>query len=423
MARVKASAVDKFFAIIDEPQRSCDFTVFVVLDRRGLTIDSLKEKLESGYRIALQIYPKAASTFCNGYWQTKDKLMSEIAIEYSNLIDPYQSLAQTYSKPIDLSQTPQRQILYVDKENDIALLFFQFHHALGDFASALLFLQAQLASAFSADDKMPSTATAALDFRIASESSSDTRVDKPKRSRYTTARFGDFNARNAEKSAYNICLDRDRIIQYIDSLDFEVSYSNLLQSWCYLALTRVLPVDAVANQMVMTVPVDIRRVPFYGFGNGSGLIKLAIENRADYKLSEVVALRKRKLRELLDRGDWQVKVPWLLEIMPYSCLRFLIRGANHLNIGDHGTTIFSNLLQSTDAPLEDPRLRLKSLNGIAPLNYNYPFTLNTISLGRYTNLTITYNNSIEGTKIATEYYDQLREIILADIPDVMTQIE
>lgn len=379
--------LDYTFALMDTKERPIEFGVIF-----HLKTDLPKQMLEMGANKALKLYPKVACCIkgtkfepIEGKFEIQEFVV-KTQEEKANLIN------ELLSKKINIySERLLRQYL-IHCEGKASLLSHM-HHALGDGVSIIFWLQAQLGN-------FVKPAEAEVEFRES--------AIKEKLSKYVFDGLSD-EIRSQEKKAIS---DQRKISSFfikppqLDTKEFTyndyllAAISKGLRSW-----------DKTLNKVSIWTPMNIRKNPFIGFGNGSGRIRIYDHSSNETSIRELAVNFRQQVKWCKENGVWVVPSRTkIVKILNFPPIRWLMKKFLTRKSLDVGTTIFSHIeLFENDA---DYFHILENIEVFNMLHHKIPISMVAVGFGNKTNFTLTYDpalfsqNDIDDLKLTIQNHIQ-----------------
>lgn len=424
--RVRANVIDCFFKAIDNDVRSCDFAKLVELDARGLQLDTLYRRIQEGFEFACDQYPKTRFRFESGFWhycETKP----QVGLTRCALNEPFIDLEPAFNAPLPKTGLAIQETLFYDSELGRYWLMLRFHHALGDAISAINFLTAQLAHAFEYSYVPQPDNTN----RVALRSTPEHREHLARPRTFLRLQSDDF--RQSSKAIVELPLNCGAMANLLNDLRYanhelrgiRLSESDLILSWAFRAVIRIYGSSALPPP-VFAMTVRARAKAQKGFGNYSGMIRIAPTIDAEKPLANWLHHVNLIKRKQLQAGAGNINPPWWLARLPYPLLKALIDTLNRLGKTATTSAMYTYYRIPDSSPLYEPELRVKEIYSVASLNQNYPFILHMISFKGVTRLMLTYDRCETVTPKVELFITELRRLIRAEcrhalVSDTLTE--
>ena len=366
----RASLLDEASAIMADPLRPLDFAIILTLDPLNLAA------FEKGALAAREAFPRTAARFEKGWWRPAETVPQTVEVAR----DDYKTLKAFLEKPLDPAVGPPlTQILLRGDRAD--RLVTRLHHAAGDALSLLSWLGHQLDVAQGGGPPVP----APLVLR--------TQAERCKVNSFAFDRPCDpLAARRPARSA-----GRRWLTRALDASESraraekggDFTYNDLLAASVLLAARRWNTENgAVADAMGCWLPLNIRSVPFEGFGNGSSRVRLYLREATD----DIEAVAKQVRQQLVharEAGEWVVpRLPWL-DLLPFAIRRAVMRRHFNRSGVDYGSIMFSHIERI--ALDESPWAPVRGIEAIAQIHDRYPFVVGAPTFRGITTMTVTYD--------------------------------
>jgi len=333
--KLRLSTLDYILSVMDSPQSPLDFSICFRFRGR---IDP--QGLLRGANSARLLFPISNSLLSKKHWvpqAANDNCLS--------VIPSHEEPAKTVfiNRPMKLgAESPVQQLLIVDRSQGTSTLVTKFHHAAADGTSAALWLNHQLAVAF---DLEPPARSAFPYQRLPLKS-----VTNPvKRNRCTyegpsdelwTARKKRFGER-----AWN-------------SIDFEAAelrkfcriaggftYGDLLAA-CALETLRIWNYQHLGEhkeKIGLWLPVNIRKHPSQGFGNGTSRVRIYATYPANASFQDKCREVRRQISWCISNGEWAIPDTRAIQLLPPCVTAPIIRRTLRRPSLDMGTGVFSHM--------------------------------------------------------------------------------
>ena len=400
------STLDSICRVLDSPQRPLDFTLVLHL-KQAPQIESLR----AGAQSARNLYATTGSHIKGNQW------VRSAAPEAGRKAGEVHSraLLETAGKafvdgPFELrSQMPVQQLLIKEKGGGKAQLLTRFHHAAADYISAMLWLRHQFEVAA---DRRPPTATAApfraLELRR--------------------------HAAPIKKSPFAYCGPAQRLRRQgtrpararrwhsiqVPAAELRKSASKRDGFTCNdLLVTCALETFSRWNQggqpgrgakVGLLLPINIRKKPFEGFGNGASRIRIYARYAAAAPLLDKCRQVRRQVDWCKEHGEWAVPLSHPLTRLPAWAGTPLLRSYLKRPWVDVATGVFSHA-ERWEGQNDDLFQDVEKIAFIGQLHQRYPLVLNAATLRQQTWLTFTWDPGLladsDLQKLVAIYQEQI----------------
>ncbi|HLL74245.1 MAG TPA: hypothetical protein VK421_03195 [Pyrinomonadaceae bacterium] len=334
----RLSTIDLLFSLLDDQRRPFDFTlIFHLRESPGV------EALRAGAASARNFYPTTGSRVVNKRWVRFDEPGEGLtAVSVPDGGDAATRIEEFVDAPLDLrEQTPARQLLITDGTGAGAKLVTRFHHAAADGLSAAMWLGHQLRVAYG--EQPPAAEASPFETlplrthpspvrrsRFAHDGPSD-RLWSPGTRPSRTRRWLTIGIAAAELRA-----GCRRVSGF--------TYNDLLAA-CALELFLRWNREHGAGRgqkVGLWLPVNIRRRPSAGFGNGTSRVRLYPRYAGAAPLADKCREVRRQLSWCLEHGEWAVPERSPLTSLPSWAARPLLRAYAGRPGVDMATAVFSH---------------------------------------------------------------------------------
>ena len=364
--------LDYSFFLMSRRQRPLDFAL--VAELKG---EADLEALSAGARRAFEAYPVSQCRIHGRDW-ADDEGTWAIAVIDTTEAELRATLEGLVMQPFALEhERGLRQ--YLVRTDERQLLVTHMHHAVGDGISLTLWLRAQITGLAEAEPLE-------LKGHDAPRTKSDHAFDKPC---HGFAHRGD-----GPLSPHRRWIDmRFPTVQARwGRLGF--SHNDLLCAVLFKSLREWdadLP-DASRRRRGLWIPINIRRNPRAGFGNGSSRIRVFDQAGDQPSFAELARDVRAHLRWAIKHGVWNI--PERAERLvgyPRWLAKALLWLYAHRPGVDYGTLSFSHV----ELPSHDPLLfdHFSSMTSIAPLFGRQSLSVTGVGLKGETHLTLTWDAS------------------------------
>jgi hypothetical protein len=396
----RLSFLDVILSAMDCPARPLDFALILHLSRHFSI-----EDLNLGARSARNLYPQVGSLRSGNYWVRSLQTDGETRCrQLGSQQEAVPAVEELLSEPFDPAHhVPVRQLAMFPGQAKKTILATRFHHAAGDGLSACLLLNHQL--------------------RVGSGDSPpvrESRPFKPLRLRshpvpVTRNRFAFREPSDPLLSSGQGRSSRRRLLTVEMSASglrrrsarAGISYGDLLAA-CALEVLRDWNHSLAPHRphkIGLWLPVNIRRHPSAGFGNGTSRIRIYARQPRQAPLMEKFREVHRQIRCCMREGEWAVPDS-LLGRLPYRLAAPLLRCYLSRPWVDMGTAVFTHL----DLVRYEENW-IEKVEAVAQLHPRHKMGLTAVSLGRRTWLTLTFDPAALSAAETGRMADHFLELI------------
>lgn len=373
----KLSPLDLVSALLSTPERPFDYALRLAFARDGAPTES---QMIEGARRAVERFPASACVRKGARWESAAS--HAFRLDNARCDGPDDRRIESFiDEPLDLTREPGVRQLRIENPRAAQVdVVTRMHHALGDFVSLLLWLDAQLSA-------NPALEHAELKLRH--------HAAPARRSRYAfdgpadpvkVARHGKPSARRRWKTlTFEPCEVEARPQPTF-------TYNDLL---CAILL-ETLRAWNESSRVALWHAVNAREEPFSGFGNGSSRIR--IYHR--FEQAPTYAAKAAHVREQIvwckENGEWAVpddgralfKLPlWALKP---ALLAFAYRPGV-----DYASMLFSHIGELAPRAAEPEFLsRVTDLECIAQLHARHPLAIVALGFRGKTRFTLTWDDAL-----------------------------
>lgn len=300
------SALDLISAIMDTPERPLDAVVIA-----RLCAEIPIERLETGAASARHVYPQSASRLVDRHWHFSPQLAT--AIQRVTNVETFLDAG------VDLqNELPMRQAL-LERQDGLHLVTY-FHHAAADLVSVAMWLEHQLDVATGRREAV----TAAHPYLPVALKDHPRPVRK---SQYAHAGPSTALWRRHDQPG------RARKVRVID-LDARTLMSLVGDGFTYNDLLAAVTLEvfhrwntthgAKTDRLALWCPVNIRKSPFDGFGNGSSRLRVYPQLLPDTPLVDRCREIRTQVQWSKSHGEWWVPAesplmklpdPWMSRVV------------------------------------------------------------------------------------------------------------
>lgn len=370
---MRASPLDLISLIMDSPERPLDFGLVLELD-----VAADRASLELGQISAARAFPQARAIVANDAWVATPAPVPRVETALGR-----DAIGSFLERSIDPTiEIPFRQLLIDDGR---PVLVTHFHHAAADLLSAVMFVAHQLAvasgRALRRDVDAPMQPVAL-------------RAHPSPVRRSAFAHHGPSSRLHARRSAPSrrrrfrtIAIERADLADRIRGRGF--TYNDLLARSLLLAAKRFNErFGARRDRLALWLPVDIRAVPFHGFGNGSSRIRI-YEDRLGQDFVESCRSFRAQVEWSKTHGEWAVPDDVPILRLPRPLRERAIRAYLSRPWVDMGTILFSHAERLSEDG--DPLDGVSDVEIVAELSHRYPIGVAGVTHRGITRLTFTWD--------------------------------
>jgi len=379
---MQMALTDYSFAIMDSKKRPLDFVLIGKL-KKPITEDLLK----GGAQKAFKTFPKSNCCIkgkkfvpCENEWQISFK--NSQGRNQKNLIEEF------ISTPFNLEKERGIKQLVIDQ----SIVVTRFHHAVADGLSLCMWLKVQLLGTELKDSPLELQAhPSPIKKSIYAASSKSNVIGKI---------TGNISSNRKYKSV--------SFKKPADNLKEKgISYNDLL---CAIVLETIKGFNTFKGINVVNnclyIPMNIRKNPFSGFGNGSSRIKIHDTNSNQLSILEKSKYIREQVKWSRVNGSWSVPTELgVLKLLPKSVGRMLLNTASKLPSSEFGSIIFSHVERYTG--IEDLFDLFSDLETVSQLYKKYPMCLSATTLKDKTILTCTWDNALITESEISEFFNIL----------------
>jgi hypothetical protein len=334
--RDRLATIDFLFSILDAPRRPLDFTlIFHLREAPGV------EALRAGARSARSLYAATASRVVNKRWVRFDERGDGLAaVSVSTGEDATGAVEEFIDGPFDpRGHAPVRQLVITNGRG--AKLVTRFHHAAADGLSAALWLGHQLRVAYGEE----SPAREASPFESPALRTHQSPV---RRSRFAYAgpsdRLWSPGARPSRTRRWLTIKIAAAELRGACRKAGGFTYNDLLATCALETFARWNRAHRAgrAQKVGLWLPVNVRRRPSAGFGNGTSRVRLYARYDAAAPLADKCREIRRQLSWCVEHGEWAVPEKLPLASLPLWAAAPLLRGYLTRPRVDVTTGVFSH---------------------------------------------------------------------------------
>lgn len=401
LAKVRVARLTPTDAIClaaDTPPRPMDFALVAHLRRTpDLAV------LAAGAASAMCRYPTTGARVHGAWWASQASAAPSVSrTSVAGDAQAQQAISQLLDAPLDPSAGPTITQLLIEREaGPGGWLVTRVHHAVGDVASAALWLGHQLTVA--AGRCIPVT-------RPMPHSPPDIQPwrGRARRSSYAYRRPADRlwcrpGAPERARGWHTLHIPADPL-RAAASASRAFTYNDLL-------LTCVLDVLGAWNRRHLQrrqhrigawVPVNVRRQPFEGFGNGSSRIRVYARAAPEAPLAERCRLVREQVAWSKLQGEWALpSAGGIARWLPYVA-RPVLRAVLNRPWADMTTGAFSHVERWPEEAASAFDDMVEHIELIEPMHARHCLAVAATTLGDRTAVTFTYDRAqLHGSDVAT----------------------
>jgi len=351
--------LDQVFSVMDSPTRPQDFGLVLHLKRAPTT-----EALCLGAASARRRYPVTGCCIQGKKWvRLADPASGVRIVKASTGAAAIAAMEEFIDSPLDPRLgLPVQQLLLAGGPDDPVKLITRFHHAASDGLSAAMWLRHELAVAWGLEEPAaedhPFQTLPLLERRRSVGLSSCVHLKKhtglatgataEPRDLTRPGRSARLQSSTAEASRarrwYTIGLPASDLRKRARSKE-GFSYNDLLITCALEVFRRWISGHDGGNiqKVAIWLPVNIRRHPLAGFGNGSSRIRVYPNYSAGAALLDKCREIHRQIALSLRHGGWRVPRSHPLQRLPEWLMTRLLRGYLNRPWVDVGTAVFSHV--------------------------------------------------------------------------------
>lgn len=371
---------------MDRPDRPLDFTLLLELGR-----DFDPAELRRAAQLCRQRYPVAGRIVRDGRWSEGGDSSGSFRIEAADSCgNSKNALREFVDRPLQPEATPPlRQVLVG------GWLATRLHHCAGDLLSAFFWVADQLRLAGGQAQlpggpwSQPPPLRSHSSPRLRSPFSHRRPCQPIWHRRGRRSRFRRWLSERVPSHTLQTCC-RHRSYSYNDVL-LAVTLESL-QRWDLQ--------HGAERRLGLWVPIDIRRKPLSGFGNGASRVKI-YPAPPETTPANACRLMRRQLDWCLEHGQWAVPAGPPLADLPGPAGRALLRAYLNRPWVDVGSTVFSHVerLRPDDA---EALGRVGRIEVVGPLHRRYPVAFNVVTVAGTSHVTLTYDPGLFGDQDAAD---------------------
>lgn len=379
----RLSVLDLVSTVMDCAERPLDFTFLLRLER-PVPIDALL----AGAGSARNLYPTSGCLIDGKRW-VRDPRASEFSIARD---DDERVLDTFIDGPFDPATEACVKQLAVAASDGGTLLATRFHHALCDGVGAFMWLRHQLdvARGLMQPVVAPSAFRSVPLRRFDGHRRCKDKPRLPCRPSSTTV------ARPARARRRHMLEVAAEPLRRWAGACGGFTYSDLLAT-AVLEILAACGSDAGAprRRIGLWLPVNVRRQPFTGFGNGSSRIRIRATDADRVPLAERCRATRRQIERARRNGEWAVPADPVLTRLPSRVMRFLMRTYLRRPWIDMGTAVFTHIERGGLSECSWAG-DVRSIEIVGPLHRRHAFGITAATHRDRTFITFTYDPALVG---------------------------
>lgn len=398
------STLDLVCLLMDSGQRPLDFAVLLHFDRE---LDA--DALALGARSARKLYPVTGCRVVGGRWAPLAAEQHEPEIPVVRDAADSSQLRRFVGLPFDVTdRAPLRQLWVSDGRSTGGCLVTRIHHCAADLLSGLQWIRHQLRVA--AGRERPCAEPFPLEAPELAESPSGAKRNPG------WQRCGPVWTRPAEPTGERRWTTFSIPIGPLADLSTGMhgfTFNDVLAVAVLETLQEWNRTHGEAERKVgIWLPVNIRRDPFVGFGNGSSRIRV----RRDYPSELRFGLKCRAVRQQVararKRGEWVVPQRTLLTRLPLRLSAPVIRRYLNRPWADMGSAAFSHV-QRWPGQQDFASVGLQELEIIGAMHRRHSLMFAAVTCLDRTWITITYDPALLRSDDISSIRDRYLRIVAA----------
>lgn len=398
--------LDQVFSVMDSPTRPQDFGLVLHLKKAPTT-----EALYLGAASARRRYPVTGCCIQGNKWVRLAGPASGVRIvKASSGAAAVTAMEEFIDSPLDPRLgLPVQQLLLTGGPDDPVKLITRFHHAASDGLSAAMWLSHELAVAWGLEEPAaedhPFQTPPLLERRRTAEPRGLTRPGRSARLQSSTAEA------SRARRWYTIGLPASDLRKRARSKE-GFSYNDLLITCALEVFRRWISGHDGGNiqKVAIWLPVNIRRHPLAGFGNGSSRIRVYPNYSAGAALLDKCREIHRQIALSLRHGGWRVPRSHPLQRLPEWLMTRLLRGYLNRPWVDVGTAVFSHV-EKWRGQFGKLFQDIERIECIGQLHASHSVAINGMTHGDQTTLTFTYDPALLSPRELKRLVDMYQEQI------------
>ena len=385
MSNPPLSTLDLVCLLMDSGERPLDFAVLLHFHRE---LDA--DALAVGARSARKLYPSTGCRVVDGRWSplAREQGMPEVPV-VRDATDSSQ-LERFVRFPFDLAnRTPLRQLWISDGRTAGGCLVTRIHHCAADLLSGLLWIRHQLRVAVGLErpcvDPAPFTAP-----ELAEAPSGAKRNPSWQRCGPVWTQPGEPTGERRWTS-FSIPVGP---LAGLSSKNNGFTFNDVLAVAVLETLHEWNRSHGEGGRKVgIWLPVNIRRDPFVGFGNGSSRIRVRRDYPDDLRLRLKCRAIRRQVARAREGGEWVVPQRPLLTRLPLGVTGPLIRRYLNRPWADMGSAAFSHV-QRWPGQYDFRSVGLQKLEIVGAMHRRHALMFAAVTCLDSTWVTITYDPAL-----------------------------
>lgn len=360
---------------METPERFLDFVLVSGLKNSAPSY----EELSTGAQRAFSSFPKAACKIKGYEWIPDSKDWKIAFIELTSTENLHETIKLIVQERIMLDEERGIRQYYIKQDGKVTLVT-RFHHAIGDFMALMMFMHVQWFpnSPYKQDKKLSTFKHPWPKIRSAyayKQPSHQLGIDETL-----------FPTKQREWSQLQLEIPKDK---HLWKEQYGFTYNDYLTA-IVLKSMKEWEIERTKDsnrRICLWLPVNIRKNPFDGFGNGSSRLKLY--NR--YPVDMPIKILAMKIREQVkwnrEKGVWHA--PTKIPKLPKKMMTKLLTLYSKKPGSDLGSSVFSHAEKYTS--FEDLVDTFSSVEVISQLLYHYGMCLAASTFDGKTFITTTWD--------------------------------
>ena len=370
---------------MDSGERPLDFAVLLHFDRE---LDP--GALALGARSARKLYPSTGCRVVDGHWSPLPPEQHEGEVRVVRDGTAPRQLERFIRLPFDLTnQTPLRQLWVSDGRSTGGCLVTRIHHCAADLLSGLLWIRHQLRVAVGVE--RPSAHRVPLTAPELAEAPSGAKRNP------SWQRCGPVWTQPGVPTGERRWTTFSIPVGHLAGLSTEehgFTFNDVLAVAVLETLHEWNRTHGEAERGVgIWLPVNIRRDPFVGFGNGSSRIRIRRDYPEDVRFGPKCRAVRQQVARARDRGEWVVPQRTLLTSLPLGLTAPLIRRYLNRPWADMGSAPFSHV-QRWPGQDDFTSVGLQQLEIVGAMHRRHALMFAAVTCLGSTWVTITYDPAL-----------------------------
>ena len=395
--------LDVAFHLMDSARSPQDFTLILHLCNAPDV-----ESFYAGAKSAMNRFPTSASCIDGHAWVWRENKYFKLQIVTTVSDSESRGAIERFiDEPFDLRhQPPVRQMLILNGATGASLVT-RFHHSAADGLSAALWLGHQLNVAYGLEEVERERAPF---------------IDLPLRNLSTSVRRSQFafegasdrlwtpNSRPSGKRRWITISFAASELQKACRRAGGFTYNDLLATCTLEVLCQWNHAHGSEANIGLWMPMNVRREPMAGFGNGTSRIRLYAQYKSNASFVEKCREVRRQVAWTSKNGEWVVpEIPYFTRL-PRPIIGPLLRGYLRLPAVDMATGVFSHA-GSWIANAGEAFKHVERIECVGLLHPRQTVAVNAATHGVQTWLSITYDpqlfHAAESQQLARIYEQQI----------------